>query len=220
MRSSKDKTKFTIINCNARSLCPKIDSLLDCFSEVDATVGVVTETWLGKETAEAQERFREEGGIGFLSRNRNQAASNGVYYGGVAVLWKEGVCNLTKIYIPNPNDFEVLVMAGSIRGHSRKLVVIAFYLPPGYTKERGEAALEYINDCVVKIKQKYADPFIVMAGDCNQWKVTEALLDFPDLREAPVGPTREDREIDKIYTNVSRSLVESGTTGDGRRQNE
>lgn len=28
------KTKLTIINTNARSLCPKIESLLDCFEEL------------------------------------------------------------------------------------------------------------------------------------------------------------------------------------------
>ena len=36
---------INVINTNARSLCPKIDSLIDCFEEMDATVGIVTETW-------------------------------------------------------------------------------------------------------------------------------------------------------------------------------
>ena len=39
-------TAINIINTNARSLSPKIDSLIDCFEELDATVGIVTETWL------------------------------------------------------------------------------------------------------------------------------------------------------------------------------
>ena len=37
---------MTIINTNARSLCPKIGSLIDCFNELDAGIAVVTETWL------------------------------------------------------------------------------------------------------------------------------------------------------------------------------
>ena len=41
-----DGTLINIINTNARSLCPKIDSLIDCFEELDVTLGVVTETWL------------------------------------------------------------------------------------------------------------------------------------------------------------------------------
>ena len=41
---------FTIINGNARSLRPKIESLIDCFNETESTVGIITETWLGEET--------------------------------------------------------------------------------------------------------------------------------------------------------------------------
>ena len=37
---------FIVINTNARSLCPKINSLVDCFEEVGASLGIITETWL------------------------------------------------------------------------------------------------------------------------------------------------------------------------------
>ena len=43
---SEMNTKLTIINTNARSLCPKITSLIDCMDELEGTVAVVTETWL------------------------------------------------------------------------------------------------------------------------------------------------------------------------------
>ena len=41
-----NKIPFTVLNTNACSLCPKISSLIDCFSQMDASVGIVTETWL------------------------------------------------------------------------------------------------------------------------------------------------------------------------------
>ena len=41
-----NKVSFTVINTNARSLSPKINSLIDCFSQMEASVGVVMETWL------------------------------------------------------------------------------------------------------------------------------------------------------------------------------
>ena len=41
-----NKIPFTLINTNARSLCSKIDSLIDCFTQMDACMGVITETWL------------------------------------------------------------------------------------------------------------------------------------------------------------------------------
>ena len=41
-----DDNKFTIMNTNARSLTPKIQSFIDNFHELDANVAIVTETWL------------------------------------------------------------------------------------------------------------------------------------------------------------------------------
>ena len=40
------RTPITILNTNARSLCPKIQSFIYYFEEMDALIGVVTETWL------------------------------------------------------------------------------------------------------------------------------------------------------------------------------
>ena len=39
-------TPINIVNTNARSLCPKIESLIDCYKALDVTLGIVTETWL------------------------------------------------------------------------------------------------------------------------------------------------------------------------------
>ena len=48
MRKDQEKNKidFTFINTNARSLCPKMSSLIDCFGDLSASIGVITETWL------------------------------------------------------------------------------------------------------------------------------------------------------------------------------
>ena len=45
-KNSNSVFNFTIINANARSLCPKIVSLLDCLEELKVGVGIVTETWM------------------------------------------------------------------------------------------------------------------------------------------------------------------------------
>ena len=44
--NKKTAATFTLINTNARSLCPKIESIIDCMEEMRATVGIITETWL------------------------------------------------------------------------------------------------------------------------------------------------------------------------------
>ena len=118
---------------------------------------------------------------------------------------------LKKLEYPNDDNFEVLPVVGSLKGTSRKLVVIATYLPPNYTVPRGAAALDYIENLIVHVKQKFKDPFIALGGDFNQWEGETAVAEFPDLREVDVGPTRGDRAIDRLFTNMGRSTIASGT---------
>ena len=135
---------------------------------------------------------------------------NGVTYRGVAVVWDESKCTLKKLD-NRAGGYEILACSGKIKGHSRKLVAIACYLPPGYTKKKGEEAMEELADMIVDLKRRFADPFLVIEGDFNQWKVEDCLLDFPDLKEADVGYTRNSKRTDRLFTNLSRSIDESGT---------
>ena len=53
-------------------------------------------------------------------------------HGGVAVLFKKGKLELKQFKMNNPSNFEVIALVGKITGLSRKLVVIACYIPPNY----------------------------------------------------------------------------------------
>ena len=205
-------TEITITNTNARSLCPKIDSMIDCFNEMKSLVGIITETWLadGESLQKDIADLSAGAGISLICRNR-AVNSRGVAHGGVAISYKTNACNMKEVDLPNPDDFEVIVAAGSIPGYCRKLIVVACYLPPGYTVPRGNAALAYIEDVIIEIKRRYRDPFIVIGGDFNQWRVESALVEYPDIREADVGPTRKDKCLDRLFTNFGRSIEASGT---------
>ena len=184
---------------------------MDCFHETDADYAILTETWLNEGAVkELAEELSLGSGIGMLTKNR-QRCENGVTYGGVAVLWKESLGSFKEIEVKNPGRFEVLAAAGSVKGHRRKFVVIGCYLPPGYTKQRGKEALGYIEDLVIYLKRRFEDPYLVVAGDFNQWKIDACLADFVDVKEVDVGPTRGSRSIDRIFTNMSRSVEESGS---------
>ena len=206
------KNALTIINTNARSLCPKIDSLVDCFEELEVDVAVITETWL-KDSPELDQDLRDlEEGAGISSVTLNRLPNHlGVSHGGVAVLTRKGMGNFKKINVPNPDSFEVLPVIGSVIGSARKLVVIGIYIPPNYTVPRGNDCLEYVENLIIDIKARYQDPYILVAGDFNQWAIDTALSDFPDLSEVLVGPTRGDRSIDRIFCNITRGILESGT---------
>ena len=174
---------------------------------------MITETWIADQNDKDLAQDLSLGaGLGMLSRGRHKN-NRGVAHGGVAVVWKEGEVNMRKIKmnVRNDDDFEVLTVAGSMTGHSRKLVVVACYLPPNYCKKKGQAALEYIAEVIVEVKKKYKDPYLFIAGDFNQWKIEEPLQDFMDIREVEVGDTRGSRCIDRIFSNLGRSVTESGT---------
>ena len=133
---SKNCTCLSVINTNARSLCPKIDSLIDCMDETDASLAIVTETWLrdGDKLEQDIKDLSLEAGLGMLCKNRQPTASNGVCYGGVAIPWKETAGLFRRVEVHNPESHEVLVAAGSLRGQKRRLVVVACYMPPNLTK--------------------------------------------------------------------------------------
>ena len=67
-----ENVEITVINTNARSLCPKINSLIDCWDELKSDVGIVTETWLadGEGLEEDREDLVQCAGLGMLYKNR------------------------------------------------------------------------------------------------------------------------------------------------------
>lgn len=69
---------LTVINVNARSLSPKIESLSDCVTEVGADIAIVTETWL--QDGEINDTVIESAGnygLDVFTLNRQQEAANG-----------------------------------------------------------------------------------------------------------------------------------------------
>ena len=68
-----------------------------------------------------------------------------------------------------------------------------------------------ISGCVTKAKRQYDDPFIIVTGDFNQWKVEEVLANFADMEEVPVGLTRSAHHIDRIFSNFQEHSRDVGT---------
>ena len=208
---SSSTDEFTLINTNARSLCPKVNSLIDCCSELDCHLAVVTETWLGDSPSEAQdlEDLRLSTGIATIALNRPPVG--GVTYGGVAIMYREASLTLKDMKYPNPDKFETIYAAGSIKGHGRKLVVIAAYMPPGDRVPRARACIRHITEMISEAKRKFSEPLIVLAGDFNQWPIQEAVQDFVDMSEVAVGPTRGSRAIDRVFVNFGQAVTAKGT---------
>ena len=135
---------------------------------------------------------------------------NGVTHGGVAIVLKNDISGGKSFSFPNPDNFEVLPVAVNLYASKRRIYIIAAYIPPNYNVRKGKACLQHINNLILQIKRTAVDPYIVVAGDFNQWCIAEALVDFPELVEVHTPPTRDDRHIDKIFTNWSEDIHESG----------
>ena len=209
---SNETNGFVILNTNARSLAPKMNSFVDCFNETDCKLAIITETWFGSSSDHAQDMddVHLSTGIAWITRNRPPVAS-GVCYGGLAIAFRSSAVTLKEYSCPNPDAHEVLVAVGNVAGQSRKLIVIAAYLPPGDAVPRGRAGLQFIGDMVMEVKRKYSEPLIVVAGDFNQWDIKTALDDYIDIKEVNVGNTRGSRAIDRIFLNFHDALVDKGT---------
>ena len=179
-------------------------------TEIEADVAVVTETWMqDSSVSDTTIDAAGEHGLDAIVLNRQIAAANGRQYGGVAIFGRASSTKLKPIEMQNPDNFEVLCAAGKVNKIKEKVVVIAVYMPPNYTKVRADACLEYVSDVVSEVKRRFESPLITVAGDWNQWDVSRVLDDHPDLSEVDHGPTRGGRKIDKFLVNFARSVVES-----------
>lgn len=181
---SRNFSHLTLINTNARSLSHKIDSLHETMEEFDASVAVVTETWFGNGPLmdEASQDLGLGAGTGLLYCNRDPCASNGELWG-VAILWKESFGFFRKIDIKNPDGFEILAAAGTVNGHSRKLIVLACYLLPNMPRRRADDCLVFLSNLVNDLKGRFKNPYICVTGDFNQWEVELCLADYNDIKE-------------------------------------
>ena len=206
-----NKTQINVINTNARSLRPKIASFVRCFTNLALTFAIITETWLaeGSRLERESEDLLLGHGLSFNYLNRAPSA-NGVAHGGVAIIAKHSNTKINQLPFPNPDCFEVLPITLTEATIRRKFYIIGAYIPPGYTVPRGKACLEHIRNLVLHIKNSAQDPYILVAGDFNQWEVGDALGDYPDLVELQTPPTRLDRHIDKIFLNWYDEVSESG----------
>ena len=139
--------------------------------------------------------------ISFWSRSKDVAA-NGVSHGGVAIAARTSISSMQPYELGNVDNYEIVAVLGYVQNIARKFFIIACYLPPNYTVPRAKSCLTFIYQTVLDIKNKFADPYIIVAGDFNQWDIATGLADFPDLWETIAGPTRGDRRIDRILSNL------------------
>lgn len=121
-------------------------------------------------------------GSGLVVHTKNRPPGNaGFSHGGVAIVTRDATTKFDILDFPNPLNFEVLPLVGKIAGVDRPLALICVYIPPNYDVPRGKACIDFVCDLVQHIKRKAGNSLICVSGDFNQWKIEEALVDFPEM---------------------------------------
>ena len=92
------------MNTNARSLCPKLDSFIDNFDELQCTFAVVTETWVSDDQLDLSPELQDRAGLSIMCLNRKKNR-RGVAHGGVGIVSKDSRARVSRVKLHNPGEY-------------------------------------------------------------------------------------------------------------------
>ena len=205
---AKKTFSFNLLLTNARSLAPKLESLIEHITEYDISAAIVSESWLrpGAQLEQEIDDLRKAEGLDLIHHSRKLSKKGRPAGGGVAIITKRSTCILKEFKITRGRA-EIVCAVGRVIGCSRKIALIGAYISPRCKAAQVNDALEKLCDAIRKIKETFNDPFITIGGDFNRAKVEDALGEFPDLQVVCTPPTRGQANLDKIATNFDEDII-------------
>ena len=204
---TKDAVRFMLTN--ARSLKPKISSMIDAFTSLDLHFAAITETWFrsGASLRDSLEDIECSTGIKILHRSRDGRARR--IGGGVAFAFNSRTCNFRQRTLRAGKGFEMLCAVGKTGKITRKFAVFTIYIPPSTKATELALIVAALEEEIASVKSSAGDPFIVVAGDFNHRSVESALEMGDDFQLIVTPPTRGPNCLDRMYTNFGASITES-----------
>ena len=194
---------FKVLVTNARSLSPKIESLINAFTEHDIDVALVSESWLKDGSVLNRDVIDLEHGtnlkIIYKNRPKNSVGARKVG-GGVSIIFNKDTCNLKERKIVG-NKFELVVAVGRIGKLRRPVAIFSLYIEPRMKVDELSELNALLNSQVLQLKAK-EDPVFLIGGDLNRRSLDDSLLDFPDIRQRNFEPTRGNACLDILFSNV------------------
>ena len=152
---------------------------------MEADIACITETWLVDKHEQIREDICNRTSYSMIVRNRE-----GRRGGGVCIIYNKTHVTMAQCKLPE-SEFEVVAAIGRRTAQRRKVLTIAAYLPPQYNAERTREFLSYLCDCILLLKNKYNDPYIVIAGDFNKRNLSQATKDYPRIKPIKTPPLEE-----------------------------
>lgn len=200
-QDSENCVRFLL--ANARSLAPKITSLIDSIYDLKCDFAMITETWFrgGKRLDAELSDIEHAAGIKFVCKNRRGRKAGG----GVAIAYNAARCNLKKK--PIKTCHEITCAVGKIAKIHRKFAIFTVYIPPKTKVNEMAQLCNDISDAIADVKTSLGDPVIIIGGDFNNRDISPAFIADANLELVRSGPTRSGATLDQIYTNSPACLV-------------
>ena len=183
-----------IFNCNARSICNKIDELDSVLNVNCVDIAAITETWLDDSIASPNICP-----TGYTSVRNDRNNRRG---GGVMLLIKE---NVQYEVLPNVSNDETDVEALWIMYTAHKMprefshiVICVVYHPP---QANNWILFNHIRSNIDHIMQKHPYSGLMLLGDFNGFKDSQ-ITNIYNMKQIVDKNTRKNKTLDKIITNM------------------
>lgn len=209
--SNTDSFEIRMLLTNARSLSPKIKSLIEMFDELDLHFAVVTESWLKDGEILDRDIIDLEYGtqLKIIYKNRPvRAAGARQVGGGVSIIYSKNKCSFRERRIAS-KKFELVVAIGKIGGLNRSIAVFGVYIQPKMKVGELQELREIISDQILEIKanSQGEGPVMFIGGDMNRRDLGPAFSDFIDIAQINHSPTRGEACLDIVYSNVHQHVA-------------
>ena len=145
---------------NARSLAPKMDSLIDIFENLDIHFAIISESWLkpGKQLELDAMDLDHGENLSLIHKSRPSRRGR-TAGGGVAIISDTTKIKLTQRKLACGRA-ELVSAAGKLKTAARKIVVFGVYIPPRTRAPQVKNIMQIINDEVSRAKTEYEDPIM------------------------------------------------------------
>ena len=208
VRKQKRRITLKVGLSNARSLWPKMASLVEFFAETDSDMAVISETWFFKSEAlsNLSARVGDEHGLGLINHCRKRLKNRPNPGGGVSIIFRKNKLNMKPLAV-NVKGKEICVAEGKLEGQARTLCVVACYLSTRLTPSEGKEYMNVLSDVLGEIETKKTTAEIIVAGDFNRVNLAPTLDLHPRIEILATPPTRLDAHLDLMATTLKNNLI-------------
>ena len=196
---------------NARSLSPKIHSLITMFDELELHFAIITESWLKDGEMLDRDIIDLEHGtdLKIIYKNRpSRSSSRRRVGGGVSIIYSKTKCNFKERRIAS-KEFEIVVAVGKVGKLAKDVAIIAIYVEPKMKVAELDDLRGLVSETVLQLKAncKGDGPVLFIGGDLNRRDLSPAFENFNDIERVNSEPTRGDACLDVIFSNSNRTTV-------------